>query len=336
MRLLWTIRSLVMSMLRFLTSVAMKKIFAFAAFAAMILGVGACQKEGPIGGRGQVCVTSFTVQLPQAGQTKAVSKAENVDVVYFEIWNGAFDKMLAKGERTITGGVLKENFSLVKDQRYNFIFWAQKKSVENGFQSPYSWTNLKDVNVDYNLFTENNKDCYDAFYAVEPITADGKSRSIYLYRPFAQLNFGASTMKTSVGEFTIEKNVVTVTNVSKSFNTVSGKASTTDVASVRFEATNGGLVQAEATDSKDLKVGDKSYYWVSMNYLLVAAGTEDNVEVVAQFYTTGGLVEHSIGSVPVQKNYKTNIVGDIFTNTSAFTITVVPDFAGADKEVNLN
>ena len=123
---------------------------------------------------------------------------------------------------------------------------------------------------------------------------------------------------------------MTVTNVSKSFNTVSVKAYTTDVASVRFEATNGGLVQAEATDSKDLKVGDKSYYWVSMNYLLVAAGTEDNVEVVAQFYTTGGLVEHSIGSVPVQKNYRTNIVGDIFTNDSKFIIEIVPGFKDSD------
>ena len=192
------------------------------------------------------------------------------------------------------------------------------------------------MNVNYDLFTENNKDCYDAFYAVEPINADGKSKSIFLYRPFAQLNFGASTMQTSVGEFTVDKNVVTVTNVSKSFNTVSGNASTTDVASVRFEATNGGLVQAETTDSKDLKVGNNYYYWVAMNYLLVAAGSEDNVEVVAQFYTTGGLVEHSIGSVPVQKNYKTNIVGDIFTNTSAFTITVVPDFMPEDKDITLN
>lgn len=324
-----------MSMWKFLTSGVMKRIFAFAAVAAMIMGIGACQKEGPIGGRGQECVTSFTVQLPQV-QTKTVSKAENVDVVYFEIWNAAFDKMLASGERVITDGVLKENFSLVKDQRYNFIFWAQKKAGENGFKSPYSWDNLKDVKVDYDLFTENNKDCYDAFYAVEPIVADGKSKSVDLYRPFAQLNFGASTMVTSVGEFTIEKNVVTVTNVSKSFNTVSGKASSTDVASVRFEATSGGLVQDETTDSKDLKVADKSYYWVSMNYLLVAAGYEDNVEVVAQFYTTGGLVEHSIGSVPVQKNFRTNIVGDIFTNTSEFTIKVVPDFLTPDKEVSLN
>ena len=47
-------------------------------------------------------------------------------------------------------------------------------------------------------------------------------------------------------------------------------------------------------------------------------------------------MEHSIGSVPVQKNFRTNIVGDIFTNTSEFTITVVPDFLTPDKEVSLN
>jgi hypothetical protein len=318
----------------------MKKnqIFVSAVFA--MLCVGACQEKTMDTVSEEVAV-NVSVSLP-AEQTKAMSEADLVDIVYYEVWNSDMTVRLipAAGEEPVSAPVIGKtatlSLTLVSSQTYNFIFWAQKKAVENGFKSPYSWDNLKDVKVDYNLFTENNKDCYDAFYAVKDIVADGKSKSVDLYRPFAQLNFGASTMVTSVGEFTVEKNVVTVTNVSKSFNTVSGKASSTDVASVRFEATSGGLVQEETADSKDLKVADKSYYWVSMNYLLVAAGYEDNVEVVAQFYTTGGLVEHSIGSVPVQKNFRTNIVGDIFTNTSEFTITVVPDFLTPDKEVSLN
>ena len=69
---------------------------------------------------------------------------------------------------------------------------------------------------------------------------------------------------------------------------------------------------------------------------IIAFNSTPYFRVVAQFYTTGGLVEHSIGSVPVQKNFRTNIVGDIFTNTSEFTITVVPDFLTPDKEVSLN
>lgn len=322
-----------MSMLRFLTSVAMKKIFAFAAAAAMILGVGACQKEGPIGGRGEECVTSFTVQLPQAGQTKTVSEAENVDVVYYEIWDKDFANILGNGYESIYNGRLEKEFVLVKNQTYNFIFWAQKKSVKDGFQSPYSWENLKNVNVNYDLFTENNKDCYDAFYAVaENVVVDGTTKYVYLTRPFAQLNFGASRMDTSMGSFTIDSNTVTVKQVATVFDTRAGMASSTNskLVDVTFVAEDGGLVQDERTDHKDLMVGTTNYYWVSMNYLLVPAEKEANVLVDATFETSLGTVAHSINSVPVQKNYRTNIVGDIFTNDSKFIIEIVPGFKDSD------
>ena len=308
----------------------MRKIFAFAAFAAMVFASGACQKDGAIGGRGESCVTSFSIEMPQEAVTKAVSEGDHVDVVYYEIWDEDFANILGQGSEAISGGRLEKEFVLVKNQTYNFIFWAQK-----GFQAdaPFSWTNLKEITVDYSKFTSNNKDCYDAFYATaKDVVADGNTKTVYLTRPFAQLNFGASVMDTAVGEFTVESNTVTVKQVATVFDTVAGKASSANSkpVDVTFVAEDGGLVQDETEDDKDLEVGSNNYYWVSMNYFLVPAETEANVVVDATFETTLGTVSHSISSVPVQKNYRTNIVGDLFTNTSKFIIEIVPGFKEPD------
>lgn len=308
----------------------MKKILAFAAFAAMFFAAGSCQKNEAIGGRGEACVTKFSVEMPQEAQTRSVSEGENVDVVYYEIWDEDFSNILGSGEEAITGGRLEKEFVLVKNQTYNFIFWAQK-SFES--DAPFSWNTLKEIKVDYSKFTANNKDCYDAFYSTaEDIVADGGTKYVYLTRPFAQLNFGASVMDTAVGEFTVESNTVTVKQVATVFDTRSGKASSTssELVDVTFTAEDGGLVQDETEDHKDLAVSSKNYYWVSMNYFLVPAETEANVVVNATFDTTLGTVSHSINSVPVQKNYRTNIVGDIFTNTSKFIIEIVPGFKEPD------
>ena len=307
----------------------MKKIFAFAAFAVMIFAAGSCQKNNAIGGRGESCVTSFSIEVPQP-ETKSVSEGDHVNVVYYEIWDDAFANILGKGVETISGGRLEKEFVLVKNQTYNFIFWAQKSFESN---SPFSWTDLKSIKIDYSKFTSNNKDCYDAFYATaENIVADGGRNTVYLTRPFAQLNFGASIMDTAVGAFTVESNTVTVKQVANVFDTRSGKASSTqsELIDVTFTAEEGGLVQDENEDHKDLAVSSKNYYWVSMNYFLVPAETEANVTVNATFETTLGTVSHSISSVPVQKNYRTNIVGDLFTNASKFIIEVVPGFKEPD------
>lgn len=305
----------------------MRKIFSVCAALAMCLAFTCCQKDN-----GTVeCVTSFTLQLPADESTRAVSEGDNINIVHYEIWDSDFKKILASGSKQITGGVLTTNFSLVKDQIYNFIFWAQDSDVE-----AYSWENLKNIKVDYTKFTANNKDCYDAFYAPANVLADGKNKTIYLYRPFAQLNFGASTMTTDVGAFAIESNNITVENVSTVFNTVEGKADPNALSKFTFSAPNGGLVQTNDQDGKELLVKGENYFWVSMNYFLVPGEKEANVTVNAEFNTTGGKVQHTIGSVPVQRNFKTNIVGDIFTSTSSFTIEVKPAFDPKDKDITID
>ena len=298
----------------------------------LLCALGACQKDEAKGGHGEDCVARLTVQVPEDVLTKAVSQAGLVDIVYYDVWTADFETLLFSGSGAVQDCVAEIEVALVQDQTFQFIFWAQNENAAG----PYSWTNLKKVKVDYSKFTVNNKDCYDAFYAVETIVADGKDKVVRLYRPFAQLNFGATTMNADFGEFTITSNSVTVSKYASAFDTVGGKAVDYVDAPVTFTAATGGLVQTETQDSKDLQVGDGTYYWVAMNYLLVPAEQSTTLTVDATFTTQIGTVKHKILNVPINKNYRTNIVGDLFTSTAQLNIVVEESFQTPDENKYLN
>ena len=287
----------------------------------------ACQKEEAKDSHGEDCVARLTVQVPEDVLTKAVSQAALVDIVYYDVWNEDFTTLLFSGSGAVEDCRAELEVALVMDQTFQFIFWAQNENADG----PYSWTDLKKVNVDYSKFTVNNKDCYDAFYAVATIVADGEDKVVRLYRPFAQLNFGATRMNADFGDFTITSNSVTVSKYASAFDTVGGKAVDYVNAPVTFTAATGGLVQAETQDSKDLQVGDGTYYWVAMNYLLVPSDQSTTVNVEASFTTKVGTVKHKIPNVPLNKNYRTNIVGDLFTSTAQLNIVVEESFKTPDE-----
>lgn len=298
----------------------------------LLFAFTACQKDEAKGGHGEEYLARFSVQVPEDVQTKAVAQAALVDIVYYEAWTEDFKTLLFVGSGVVNERVAEIEVALVKDQTYQFIFWAQNENAA----SPYSWADLKKVNVDYSKFTVNNKDCYDAFYAVAEIVADGEDKVVRLYRPFAQLNFGASTLNADSGEFAITANTVTVSKHAKAFDTIKGTAVEYVDAPVTFTASTGGLVQSETQDDKDLKVGDGAYYWVAMNYLLVPAEQSTTVTVDATFTTQIGTVKHKILNVPINKNYRTNIVGDLFTSTAQLNIVVEESFLTPDENKYLN
>lgn len=298
----------------------------------LLFAFAACQKDEAKGGHGEDCVARLTVQVPEDVLTKAVAQAGLVDIVYYDVWTEDFETLLFSGSGAVEDCRAELEVALVMDQTFQMIFWAQNENADG----PYSWTNLKKVNVDYSKFTVNNKDCYDAFYAVAEIVADGEDKVVRLYRPFAQLNFGTNTLNADFGEFTVLENSVTVSKYAKAFDTVNGKAVDYVNASVTFTAADGGLVQAETQDDKDLKVGDGAYYWVAMNYLLVPAEQSTTVTVDATFTTQIGTVKHKILNVPINKNYRTNIVGDLFTTSSTLKIVIEESFLTPDENKYLN
>ena len=318
----------------------MKKILSLTTLMALLLA-GACQKnEVSTLSSGEEVEVTLTVAVPgtlatKAVETELVSAGAETDIVYYEIWDADKTKKLypKAGEGTkseeVENNTAEINVSLVTDQTYTFIFWAQ-----NAACGAYDVTDLTSVAIDYEVIkNKGNDDVFDAFYAVKQIEIKKSANydPIILRRPFAQLNFGASVMSTDLGPIVVDSTYVTVSQLSTVFKTFEGIGDVNNVVEdVRFAAK--GLVSAtEGENAQILNTNAKDYTWLTMDYMLMTEASA-TVDVNAMFRVYGiGDVLHDIPSVSIKKNHRTNIVGDLFTADAQLNIIIDPNFVLDDE-----
>lgn len=306
----------------------MKKIFWIAAAAAGLLVTAACQKEPAAGVGGGDAKVTLTVEIPEVIQTKAMSQAEHADIVYYEIWNSDWSAQLYPADGVLASAVVDQrkatvDVTVIVDQTYNFVFWAQDKD-----HTAYDVTDLLNVKVDYSVIAaDGNQDKYDAYYAVETIEVKGSiDQTVTLYRPFAQLNFGASKMNSLFGDITVEGSEITVTDLATVFDTRAGKGKDKSAEAVTFKAT--GIATDEA-----LATNNTTYTWIAMDYMLMM-DEKSNVDVTASFNLgMKAPVQHNITNVPLHRNYRTNIIGDLFTADAHLDVVIDQNFKKPDYDV---
>ena len=318
----------------------MKKLFFFAAAALAMLSAASCQKEPAASVEGGNAVVSLSIALPEAPQTRAIAQAENADIVYFEVWNSDWTKKLPVQDKDgnpfnsaeVEGRKANIELTLVADQTYNFLFWAQDKDC-----GAYDVTDLKNVKIKYDVMAEpkGKDDSFDAFYKADTIKVNGAvNETVVLYRPFAQLNFATNRMKTSFGDVALGDSEVTVKGLATSFNTIKGVGEIeNEPATVTFKAN--GLATDVAGNKEMLKTNGGEYTWLTMDYMLMK-DKSDLVEVEASFDLGMDVpVEHKIANVPLKKNYRTNIIGDVFAADAKLQIIIDQAFLKQDEDIKV-
>jgi len=301
--------------------------------AAVIFSAVSCAKEdisSTIGG-GEVEVT-FTADLGQLG-TRAYGEADNVDVVYLGVYeansNVPLSSLVSADGYPVTDGKASITVVLLKDKKYDLVFWAQNKA-----QTCYNvvWNERK-VTVNYDGVKSQN-DARDAFFLVENDFHAGHDETIFkLYRPFAQLNAGLNATDVDY----VAQNGVDISKF-KSQVVVKQVASTLNLLE---EATDTALDVAdfvdvtyalEAKPTQKLNVSGTDYEYLSMNYLLVDA--KQNVDVTYTFVDGEGTEYlRPYYQVPVQRNYRTNILGQLISSPLDFNVIIVPDFNTPDSDL---
>ena len=302
--------------------------------AAVLFGASSCVKEdisSSIAG-GEVEVT-ITANLADLG-TRAYGMAENVNVVYLGVYdqNGNLLGDLTnrvEGE-VVSNGVATFTVVLLKDKVYDLVFWAQDKDV-NCYQ--IDWTN-RNVTVDYDGVVSQD-DTRDAFFLVENEWQAGHDATTFvLNRPFAQLNAGLSEkdveniIKNGVAVEALQSKVV-VKNVATKLNLLTEADDVaTDVEEfeeVTFE------MAAKPAATEVLKVNNVDYTYLSMNYLLVDG--KQNVDIEYTFFDGETNYVRPYYNVPVQRNYRTNILGNLISSPMDFTVIIDAAFNEPANEV---
>ena len=290
----------------------MKKLLYCAAALSTVLFAGSCQRENlePVVNGG----VTYTISLPETVQTKGESGYDEYDL-YYEVYKtldptGA--QLLFQNNEPIV--MTKEPYELVldllNDQDYTILFWANKKGE--------AWFDTQDLrNVKMVQSASNNED-RDAFCAKDQITQhDGaKAKRIELKRPFAQVNI--ATLVNTVGyDINPVSSLVTFASIPVAFNVFTGEPVGEEV-EVTYTV---NTVPAGNLGSTDYKM-------VAMNYVLVPEGNID--EVYYEINTTNGTVKNTINNVPVKKNYRTNIIGNLLTSNATYTVELKPGFEEGD------
>ena len=311
----------------------MKRTFkSLAVLALSALAMVSCQKEllSPATQEGQEVAVSLDLTTPLMG-TKSYADGNTVNVVHVHVYqHDANDNLVyiqpnattptPSKDVDMSDGEATYSTRLVTGQKYTFVFWAEKKN--NGYYT-YDSAN-KTVAVSY-ANAAGNDESRDAFYAVLPnVTITGAySASVELYRPFAQINFGASDYEAAkAAGIEVTGAAVKLTGIANSINLLNGTVSGSD--EVTFVNT---ALPSDANAT--LRVANVDYKYVAMDYVLVGKDTKTLSNVTLTLAATGTLSttpKYTYTNVPLQGNYRTNIVGSLFTSPADITITVDPDW----------
>ena len=319
----------------------MKKILLFASALAGLFLAGSCQRENlePVQ---QGNTVTYTVTVPDALATKGIGdNVSNVNTLHYEVYRTAVantttftgaDRLLYHETATVTDGKAKIELELVNDQNFTVLFWAhvQEQTEPMAMENEvYDVTNLTAVTIKTPI--NANKVDYAAFSGVDFIKGTDAltDKTIQLTRPVAQINLG--TTEASLTAFntpiTLAGSSMTVVGLSNTFDVAQQAASGTLTSTTEYDE--------EIVPTVKLTVNSTDYVYVGMNYAGFAPEDGTPVTVSYDINTTEGHIQNTIENVPVKPNYRTNIIGNLITSKTAYTIKLDETWGTPEEVVDL-
>ena len=328
----------------------MKKNFFFGLFAlATMLFTASCSEQelvDPSLLSGDV--VTFTVNLQQSASTRAAAELAGRGTLANKLYYGVYEKTSNNGWALIPaisaltrdytydddenhpapaaityGSPTQVEIKLAKQKEYSVIFWAA--NAENNMCN-VDWTaRTMTVSDDVTANNENN----DVFWAYDEVKVNAAvAKTVDLYRPFAQLNIGASNqdiIDAAAAEMVVEESQIVLKKVANIFNMETGEASGNTTLTYRSAA----ILNAE-----NWQFPVDGHKYIALGYVL--ANTEDKslVDVELTYTDTkDNDYNSSFTSVPVQRNYRTNIYGNLLSNSADYNVNVQPDLGDGDNVV---
>ena len=286
----------------------LRKLFCGLMAAGMLLATS-CQQQELTPSLGEEAVVTFNVGTPEIA-TRAYSDGLTATKLQYAVYDadGRILIDLTKTDDDLTNKTATVSFKLKTGSQYTVLFWAAAEDApyDVDFSTEFGAANMT-VKYDEAVSNAENR---DAFYAHHTFVAErAMSLDVILKRPFAQLNIATADYEAAKeAGYVPTHSFVTVSNVYSQLNFAKGTVAGPQEVTFDYAAIG----------QKEFHVA--GYEYLAMNYLLVAAdketmevtfGCTDDVNNAA---AAESYVGHTIGSVPVQRNYRTNIFGNLLTS----------------------
>ncbi len=308
----------------------MKRLTLLAATASLLLASCSDEIRTEVANPGQEVQVSFSASLPEQMLSRATNVSDGTTA-------NRLNYTVFKDSKAITSGDVSDAFQdkktksqtvslpLITGETYSIVFWADNSS------SPYSYSDGV-VTVDYAKAYANDENA-DAFFGQElNYTVTGSaSKTVTLTRPFAQINFGTTKADYEAavlsGLDASESAVAIKTQTDKTFNLIDES-----VADAVDEVTYLNLTTP--TDEDDpfslnpdqraaLTVDGTDYVYVGYAYVLTQPENKaENITTVTLTPVSAGETVRTYTNVPVKRNYRTNIIGNLFTSSVDYTVLI--------------
>lgn len=307
-----------------------KKLFLGVFAAAGILLATSCQKdELDAVQTGNEATVSFTLGVEGGVQTRAISDGLTANRLVYAVFDEEGNRIttIAKVDKDANFPTT-ENITLAKGQTYKVAFWAQ-----NSATSAYVLDDDMNLTIDYTN-SANNDENRDAFFKTETFTVTGDAQiDVVLKRPFAQINVGVTKADWDAAVASgieIATSKVVIKNAFTNMDLIDGSVSGETEVVYDFGATPKSSNEVLKVDL-DKDGTAEEYHYLSMSYILVDAQKSTLQDLYFTFHPTSGndiVFDEGLNNVPVQRNWRTNIIGQILTGNIDFNISIDPIYDG--------
>ncbi|MGN0056826.1 MAG: GLUG motif-containing protein [Phocaeicola plebeius] len=324
----------------------MKRFSIFLLMTAWLLSFASCSdQDNPSGGNGNEVEVTFALNLEGNHQvSRAISDGSQAKKLVYAVYDesGNVLSVFAGGQsqkevsvpQNMTSVAYPITIKLAKGQTYTVAFWAQNPAC-----TAYNTTDLKAVSINYTNAV-NNDEAWDAFYAAEEITVqNNETRTVTLKRALAQINVGVSADEWAAAMasgVTVTRSEATIKQVASTINLLDGT-----VKNPVDMTWSQNVIPSEAllVDMNNDRTPE-SYHYLSMTYILVNDATTGSAQATLEdasftFHAVGKepiTLHEGLTNVPVQRNWRTNIIGQILTGDVTFNIKIDPTYENDHNE----
>ncbi|MCU6772793.1 Uncharacterised protein [uncultured Bacteroides sp.] len=324
------------------------------AAAGMLFATSCSNDELDVVQSGDEAQVTFSLAAEGGIATRAISDGKSANLLYYAIFdankqlittiNGSTNGLLTKSDAFPNGSKQDAvEVTLAKGQEYTAVFWAQDANC-TAYTVTAETDGLK-VAVDYD--GDNNDETRDAFFKAETFKVTGNTEiDVVLKRPFAQINVGVTEADWEAAVesgIEITESKVVIKNAATSINlldgTVSGKEEVTyDFATIPAKFATAETLEVDVNRDGTIQ-DDEKYKYLSMSYILTDNDAErttleaDGLQFTFSPENGEDIVfDEGLHAVPVQRNWRTNILGKILTGDIQFNIEIDQRF---DDNYNL-
>jgi len=317
-------------------------LFTMLAASTMMLATGCSSSDDTVATQeSNLATVSFSVQADAVVGTRAISDGTGADELIYRVFDKeghVISASLAKKTETGLTDLLtghKVTLYLAKGQTYKVAFWAQHADCHDAY------TVDDNMGVTVNYAGVNNDETRDAFFKTVDVTVTGDmSVDVTLKRPFAQINVGCTTDDWNAAQasnINVKTSAVTIKDAATKLNVIDGTVTgSQDVTYTAAAIPNETLkVDADGDGTKE------EYKYLSMCYILPNETTTGAAKTTAgttfTFHPQTGndiTLSEGLQAIPVQRNYRTNIVGKILSGEVSLNVKVDPIYNDPDYIFN--